>query len=260
MAPAAPHNTKIACYIVVLYKSIIWNVQKPICILCAGSFEVEVILGKDAASPKKLGASAAAAKPKRQTQAERREATQAMVLESACRIFGEKGFADTSLKDIAEDLGLTITPIYHYFGNKQALFLAVTEAMELEFTQQIEGFSFSSEKIDLIEIWDMLIEMTQRPNFVRIVLRDAPIILGRERWEDTSVVQAVSRIFQDQLSLLYESGSLTKPLSENDVVLLQRMLIGCFSEAALMLVANPDYDSRPLMLRVLTLFGGVESQ
>ncbi|MBQ0760106.1 MAG: TetR/AcrR family transcriptional regulator [Zhongshania sp.] len=215
---------------------------------------------KDISSPKKSGVRTATEKPKRQTQAERREATQAMVLESACRIFGEKGFADTSLKDIADDLGLTITPIYHYFGNKQSLFLAVTEAMELEFTKQIEAFSFSTEKLDLIEIWDMLIEMTQRPNFVRIVLRDAPIILGRERWENTSVVQAVSRIFQDQLSLLYESGSLAKPLSENDVLLLQRMLIGCFSEAALMLVVNPDYDSRPLMLRVLTLFGGMSSQ
>jgi hypothetical protein len=61
--------------------------------------------------------------------------------------------------------------------------------------------------------------------------------------------------FQDQLLFLYESGSLAYQLSENDVVLLQRMLIGCFSEAALMLVANPDYDSRPLMLKVLAIFG-----
>lgn len=253
-------NIQKACYIVILYKSIIWNIKGPLCILHAGQFKVGAILRKDVSSPKRSGARAVATKPKRQTQAERREATQAMVLESACHIFGEKGFADTSLKDIADDLGLTITPIYHYFGNKQSLFLAVTEAMELEFTKQIEEFSFSTGKIDLIEIWDMLIEMTQRPNFVRIVLRDAPIILGRERWENTSVVQAVSRIFQDQLSLLYESGRLAKPLSEKDVVLLQRMLIGCFSEAALMFVVNPDYDSRPLMLRVLTLFGGVNSQ
>jgi AcrR family transcriptional regulator len=216
---------------------------------------VGATLGKDASSPKKLSIAAMAAKPKRQTQAERREATQAMVLESACQIFGSKGYADTSLKDIADDLGLTITPIYHYFGNKKALFLAVTEAMELEFTKQIEDFSFSSAQLNVIEIWDMLVAMTQRPNFVRIVLQDAPIVLGRERWEGTSVVQAASKIFQDQLLLLYESGSLAYQLSENDVVLLQRMLIGCFSEAALMLVANPDYDSRPLMLKVLAIFG-----
>ena len=96
-------------------------------------------MSTELSSKKKATVSAAEAKPKRQTQAERRETTQIKVLESACRIFGSKGYADTSLKDIAADLGLTITPIYHYFGNKQSLFLAVTEAMELEFSQQIEG-------------------------------------------------------------------------------------------------------------------------
>jgi hypothetical protein len=59
--------------------------------------------------------------------------------------------------------------------------------------------------------------------------------LGHERWEGASVVQAAAKIFQDQLLLLYENGSLAYQLSVNDVVLLQRMLIGCFSEAALSL-------------------------
>lgn len=211
-------------------------------------------MGKDASSPKKLSITAMVAKPKRQTQAERRKATQAMVLESACQIFGSKGYADTSLKDIADDLGLTITPIYHYFGNKKALFLAVTEAMELKFSKQIEGVSFSAGKVNLIEIWDILIGMTQQPNFTRIVLSDAPTILGRERWEDTSVVQAVSKIFRGQLSLFFNYGSPASQLSENDVVLLQRMLMGCFTEAALMLAANPNYDSRPLILKILRIF------
>tara|TARA_R110001592_G_scaffold35196_4_gene119998 strand:- start:6331 stop:6984 length:654 start_codon:yes stop_codon:yes gene_type:complete len=212
-----------------------------------------VTLGNDVSSSKKTNVRTAVTKPKRQTQAERRETTQTKVLESACRIFGSKGYADTSLKDIAEDLGLTITPIYHYFGNKQSLFLAVTEAMELEFSKQIEVIGFKAEQVNLIEIWDILIEITQQPYFARIVLSDAPIILGRARWEDTSVVKAVSRIFRDQLSLFFNNGSSASLLSENDVVLLQRMLMGCFTEAALMLAANPNYDSRPLILKILPI-------
>lgn len=210
-------------------------------------------LGNDVSSSKKTNVRTAVTKPKRQTQAERRETTRTKVLESACRIFGSKGYADTSLKDIAEDLGLTITPIYHYFGNKQSLFLAVTEAMELEFSKQIEVIGFKAEQINLIEIWDILIEITQQPYFARIVLSDAPIILGRERWEDTSVVKAVSRLFRDQLSLFFNNGSSASLLSENDAVLLQRMLMGCFTEAALMLAANPNYDSRPLILKILPI-------
>lgn len=211
-------------------------------------------LGNEVASSKKINVPTALEKPKRQSQAERRETTQTKVLESACRIFGSKGYADTSLKDIADDLGLTITPIYHYFGNKQSLFLAVTEAMELKFSREIEGVSFSAGKVNLIEIWDILIGMTQQPNFTRIVLSDAPTILGRDRWEDTSVVQAVSKIFRGQLSLFFNNDSPASQLSENDVVLLQRMLMGCFTEAALMLAANPNYDSRPLILKILKIF------
>jgi AcrR family transcriptional regulator len=192
----------------------------------------------------------------RKTQAERREQTRAKVLASACRIFAEKGYADTSLKDIADELGLTITPIYHYFGNKQSLFLAVTEAKEAELAERIEAFSSQSLDLDVIEIWDMLINMTQQPEFVRIVLTDAPSILGRDRWEDTSVVRAVSKVFRERLLHWLGGDAAMAQFSENDLALLQRMWMGCFAEAALMLAANPDYDSRPLIKKILNFFTG----
>ena len=73
------------------------------------------------------------------------------------------------------------------------------------------------------------------------------------RDRDTSVVRAVTKIFRDQLSLYFEQSDSVPLLSENDVVLLQRMLMGCFTEAALMLAANPDYDSRPLIFKILRI-------
>ena len=66
---------------------------------------------------------------KRRSQAERRAETHKLVLASACRLFGERGYAATSLDDIAVDCGVTTRPIYHYFGNKKALFAAVNEAI-----------------------------------------------------------------------------------------------------------------------------------
>jgi hypothetical protein len=47
-------------------------------------------------------------KKTRRTQAQRRAETRAAVLESACRLFGAKGYADTSLEEIAADCGMTI--------------------------------------------------------------------------------------------------------------------------------------------------------
>ena len=42
---------------------------------------------------------------RRRTQAERRAETRAAVLESACRLFGSKGYAETSLEEIAAEKG-----------------------------------------------------------------------------------------------------------------------------------------------------------
>ena len=66
----------------------------------------------------------------RLTQSERRAKSSAAVLASACHLFGSKGYTSTSLDDIARDCGLTTRPIYHYFGNKKALFAAVNAQRE----------------------------------------------------------------------------------------------------------------------------------
>ena len=68
----------------------------------------------------------------RRTQAQRREQSRQAVLESACKLFGQRGYADTSLEDICADCGLTIRPVYHYFGNKKSLFEAVNDHMAAE--------------------------------------------------------------------------------------------------------------------------------
>ena len=47
--------------------------------------------------------------------------------ESALELFAERGFAGTSIRDIAKATGLSLSNIYHYFGNKEGLLLAILE-------------------------------------------------------------------------------------------------------------------------------------
>ena len=54
----------------------------------------------------------------RMPAAERR----AQLLDVALRVFGEKGFHDTSMNDIAEAAGVTKPVLYQHFGSKRALF------------------------------------------------------------------------------------------------------------------------------------------
>lgn len=55
--------------------------------------------------------------PRRQQAEERRE----QILDAAIRIFCVKGFAGTSIRDIAREVGVTEGLLYHYFDSKEAL-------------------------------------------------------------------------------------------------------------------------------------------
>lgn len=43
------------------------------------------------------------------------------ILRSASYAFGERGYHETGMRDIASDLGMTVGNLYYYFENKQAL-------------------------------------------------------------------------------------------------------------------------------------------
>jgi AcrR family transcriptional regulator len=48
------------------------------------------------------------------------------ILQSATRLFIERGFDGTSMYEIAEALGVTRTAIYYYYKNKEAILIALT--------------------------------------------------------------------------------------------------------------------------------------
>jgi len=61
------------------------------------------------------------------TQVRNPETTRAGILEAAEASFTTKGFAGTSMRDIAGAAGVHQSLIHHYFGTKQALWQAVVE-------------------------------------------------------------------------------------------------------------------------------------
>jgi AcrR family transcriptional regulator len=185
----------------------------------------------------------------RKTQSQRRQETQKLVLNRATRLFADKGFSATSLEDIAADMGLTIRPIYHYFGNKTQLFEAVAESQESILLEGLLALNPASPKI-LYEAWDCFVDCCKLPGFVQIVLVDSPHVLGRERMAKTAVVKQIRTML-----VLSKNGRqyLSAP-SALDQEFAVRMLLGALTEAALLVGANPDYDSSAMIKRVFSLF------
>ena len=157
----------------------------------------------------------------RKTQQQRRDESYAIVLKSACILFGKKGYAHTSLQEIATRSELTIRPIYHYFGNKKQLFLAVTEHYENLLADALEAQYLKNHSAGLYDGWQAFKEMAEDEGFRRIVLEDAPNILGRERWAECAAVVKLKARFL----------SVENPLKSE---LMLRMLIAAMAEAAIM--------------------------
>ena len=190
----------------------------------------------------------------RRTQAERRAESRQAVLHSACKLFGQQGYAATSLEQIAADCGLTIRPIYHYFINKKGLFAAVNEVMEQRIlesnaadlslasdkvpaqpeplTQSIPpNSSERDEKIELMLMrWARYLDLCEDAGFRRIVLIDSPAILGRDRWADSAVTRqaafAIAGLGSDEIELH----------------LLNRILMAAFTEAALGVAEADNFE------------------
>jgi len=53
--------------------------------------------------------------------------TQSKLIEVAIDLFASKGFRGTSIRDIANSMGMSISNIYHYFGSKEGLLLAILQ-------------------------------------------------------------------------------------------------------------------------------------
>ena len=64
-----------------------------------------------------------ATRQKRLPGAERRE----LILESAARLFGERGYAGTTLDEIAKESNVTKPILYRHFASKKALYIALLE-------------------------------------------------------------------------------------------------------------------------------------
>lgn len=67
----------------------------------------------------------ASANPRRLTRQESAEQTRRRLLDAAWELFAERGYASITLEQVADHAGVTRTPAYSHFGDKQGLFHAL---------------------------------------------------------------------------------------------------------------------------------------
>ena len=110
------------------------------------------------------------------------EATRRAVLAAARSLFGSKGYAQTSVDQIAAGARVTKGAVYHHFANKEALFRAVHAEVESEAqARAIAARDPEQPPVDqIVAMVDGYLDAALDEEIRRITLIDGPALLGLE--------------------------------------------------------------------------------
>jgi AcrR family transcriptional regulator len=171
------------------------------------------------------------------TQAERREKTTAAIVKAAKRIFGERGFAATTMDDIAAGAHVAKGAVYHHFPTKEALFEAVFEQVSHELVADLDRIA-RAEKDALAAMaagTQAYFAACAKGATGQIILRDGPAVLGWERWREIDARHFGGK-FPRALIAAMDAGVIARQPVEP----LARLLLGAVTEAAVACSTGDD--------------------
>ena len=111
-------------------------------------------------------------------------ATRGQLIEVATRLFAEHGYEGTSIEAVLSAAGVSRGALYHHFAGKEALFEAVVAAVSDQVTAELaETVRDSADPVDAMRTAALAwISLAADPVIQRVVLVDAPSVLGWDRW------------------------------------------------------------------------------
>lgn len=191
------------------------------------------------------------------TQSERTEATRAALISAGRRLFGEHGFAATSIEDLASAAGVTRGALYHHFESKEDLFAAVFEQVEVELMAAAHRGGLAGS-----DAWDRLrrgcrafLEACRDRAVQRIALLDAPAALGMERWRAIEEKYALETI-RLSLQMAMKEGN----LRERPPEALAHLLLGALNEGAMAIARSEGrISTKSVMAEIDALLDGLRA-
>jgi AcrR family transcriptional regulator len=169
------------------------------------------------------------------------EATRAALLEEATALFAARGYAGTSLEDVATASQVTRGAVYHHFASKQALFEVVLEQRETQATAEVTraAAAAANPRDAALLALDAFLDQCCDPVYGRLVWVEGPTALGWHRWRECEQKHSYG-IVEKFVHDLIEAGYLTGQAADTQVKFTFWMLGG-----AGLALAEADAADRP---------------
>ena len=169
----------------------------------------------------------------------RSEATRRRLVTAARALFGARGFAEVGTEEIVRAAGVTRGALYHQFRDKADLFAAVAEEVEAEIAERIAGAAGAEAAADPVGALRsgarLFLDACAAPEVERIILLDAPAVLGWQAWRDLAGRYGLGLV-QFGLQSAIEAGA----IGPQPVAPLAHVLIGALNESALYVARAED--------------------
>jgi AcrR family transcriptional regulator len=159
------------------------------------------------------------------------------IIASAGRLFGEKGYHNTTTAEIAEAAGVAAGTIYIYFSSKEELLVAVFEEfLGLHIQRLREGVAReSTPEAKLRRLISLGLELMEaNPDSARIFLSQ----LRQSTAMIKMVAKRSSRVYKDIIEEILEEGVRHRVCRQMNVRSAASMLFGAFQSTVLDWVAD----------------------
>jgi AcrR family transcriptional regulator len=187
--------------------------------------------------------------PGRDSRKAQGTATRTSLLEAARTLFGDQGYADTSLDEVVSLAAVTKGALYHHFSGKEDLFAAVYEQVQREVSDRVVAEFLEPDPWDALIVGSNLwIDAHLDPAVRRIALRDARAVLG---WDAVRDVE--SRFGAVPLRGVLRRATRTGVIDTQPLRPLALMLMGTLSEACLYVADADDPEAARLEVGDLVL-------
>jgi AcrR family transcriptional regulator len=178
------------------------------------------------------------------------EATRAALLSVARRHFGREGYSNAELARIAADARVTTGALYHHFGSKQGLFLAVAEDLEAEMLAAASAVVDDDPWRRLRLGFEKLIDLCASAAVQRIIFVEAPQVVGPDAWRKIELRYAFGAL-RNVLTALIDA----KIIKPYPIDLIARTLLALLHETSAE-VARSKHDPKT-RAQVSDLLSGV---
>jgi AcrR family transcriptional regulator len=170
-------------------------------------------------------------------RAEQVAQTRAALLAAGRLLFGRDGYAATSVEDLAHEARVTTGALYHHFATKTMLFEAVFEEAHAELmaasVQAAEGAASGTEI--LTRGFESFLDAVLQPDLQRIIVIDAPAVLGLARFTELDERHAFAEIVA-VLKLAVDAGE----LGVADPETMTRLLMGALTRGGMLIANSPE--------------------